>query len=420
MNLRTSILNRLLKDEASRRLLDNFASLTLLQGLQYILPLLTVPYLVRVIGPEKYGLIAFASAFVFYFKMLTDYGFNQSATREIAINRDNQAKVAELFSCVWILQNLLTLVSFVLLCFIVFYTSFSQDWVIYFFAFGQVVGNSLTPWWFFLGMERMRYVTILNVVSSIIFTLSIFLFIRQASDYLYVPLITSVGSITAGVISLWIVFRDFKLKPILPGIRPIFNAFRDSTQFFLSRASVSVYTTSNTFFLGLFTNPLTVGYYTAAQAVYTAAQGLYQPLVTVLYPHMSKTANKPFFKNVFKTSVLLNAFFCALLFIFSRQIIVIIFGSNFLESIVVLRIFALALFVVVPSILLGYPFLAALGQAKYANGSVIVGSLFHLTALLVISQTFISAPAVALLVVATESIVLVMRVWGVKRHKLWN
>lgn len=414
-----SLIKRKLKSEEYRVLAENFFSLSALQMVGYILPLLTIPYLVRVLGADKYGLVNFAIAFAMYFQILTDYGFSLSATREISIHRENKHKISEIFSSVMIIKSCLMIVSLIVLFLIVFsFGKFSVDWKIYLMAFGLVIGNILFPTWFFQGMERMKYITILNILANVIFTLAIFILIKNPSDYLYVPLINSLGLIISGIISLGIIFKTFKIKFTIPPKNMIVDTFKESTQFFLSRASVSIYTSSNAFFLGLFTNNTAVGYYSAAEKLYSAAQGLYSPLGQVIYPYMSKKENKTFYRKIFKLTTVSNIIFCILLFLCSGIIISILYGSNFQASIPVLMIFSIALLVVVPSQLLGYPFLAALGFQKYANGSVIIGSIFHLAMLLILSQ-FLSIYLVAGLVLVTESIVLIIRAHGVKKHNLW-
>jgi PST family polysaccharide transporter len=414
-----NLIKEKIKSKEYKVLIENFFSLSALQIVSYILPLITLPYLVRVLGVSNYGLVAFATAFVMYFQILTDYGFILSATKEISVNMDDKKKVSEIFSAVMLIKSALMIISLIILSIIVFsFDQFSVNWKIYFLAFGLVIGNVLFPVWFFQGMQRMKYITIFNIISNVIFTISIFVFIRQASDYLYVPLINSLGLIFSGIISLWIIFNHFEINFSIPSKNMLVNTFRESTQFFLSRASVSIYTSSNVFFLGLFTNTVAVGYYSAAEKLYNAAQALYTPLIQVIYPYMAKTQNIPFYKKIFKLALGLNIIFCILLFIFSGLIITILYGNTFSESTTVLRILIIALIIVVPSMLLGYPFLATLGFQKYANGSVIIGSLIQLAMLLIVSK-FINIYIVAGLVIITESIVFSIRVYGVKKHKLW-
>ncbi|MDI6818597.1 oligosaccharide flippase family protein [Methanothermobacter thermautotrophicus] len=409
----------LIRSEEYRVLAENFLSLSTLQVLVYIIPFITLPYLTRVLGVYNYGLVNFAIAFNTYFIIITDYGFNLSAVREISVNREDPHRVSEIFSSVMLIKGILATLSFcILLLVILNIPRFSVNWQVYTFAFGLVIGNVIFPTWFYQGMERMKYITVLNVLTNLIFLAAIFIFIRRPSDYLYVPLLQSMGTLTAGVISQWIIRTRFNVRFHLPPLRTVYETFRDSTQFFLSRVSVSIYTSSNSFFLGLFAGNTAVGYYSAAEKLYTAAQGLYSPLMQVTYPYMAKTRNRAFHKKVLRYSLILNTILCGGIILFAPTIIGILFGPQYMPSVNVLRLLAVALMVVIPSILLGYPFLAVLGQQRYANGSVIIGSIVHLIMLLAVSA-FMNIYIVACLVIITETIVLAIRVYGIKKHDLW-
>ncbi|HOQ18560.1 MAG TPA: oligosaccharide flippase family protein [Methanothermobacter thermautotrophicus] len=409
----------LIRSEEYRVLAENFLSLSTLQVLVYIIPFITLPYLTRVLGVYNYGLVNFAIAFNTYFIIITDYGFNLSAVREISVNREDPHRVSEIFSSVMLIKGILATLSFcILLLVILNIPRFSVNWQVYTFAFGLVIGNVIFPTWFYQGMERMKYITVLNVLTNLIFLAAIFIFIRRPSDYLYVPLLQSMGTLTAGVISQWIIRTRFNVRFHLPPLRTVYETFRDSTQFFLSRVSVSIYTSSNSFFLGLFAGNTAVGYYSAAEKLYTAAQGLYSPLMQVTYPYMAKTRNRAFHRKVLRYSLILNTILCGGIILFAPTIIGILFGPQYMPSVNVLRLLAVALMVVIPSILLGYPFLAVLGQQRYANGSVIIGSIVHLIMLLAVSA-FMNIYIVACLVIITETIVLAIRVYGIKKHDLW-
>ncbi|HOK35565.1 MAG TPA: flippase [Candidatus Pacearchaeota archaeon] len=343
-----------------KRLTGNFLSLSILQALNYILPLITLPYLVRVLGPEKYGLISFAQAFIGYFIMITDYGFGLSATREVSIYRDDKEKVSEIFSSVMTVKILLGILSFVVLGLVLLSVpKFGQDWLIYIFTFGMVIGNILFPVWFFQGVEKMKWITILNIVARGIFTVCIFIFVHKESDYLNVAIINSLGSLVAGIISLIVIFKNFKVKFVFPKIESIKHQLKEGWHIFISNIATSLYTTSNTFILGLFTNNTIVGYYSGAEKIIKAVEGLISPISQTIYPYLSKLVSESkekalvFLQKLTKFIGGTTFLVSLLIFILSPLIVKIILGDQYQQSILPLRILSFIPFIIALSNIFG-------------------------------------------------------------------
>ena len=278
--------------EDKKRLLSNFFSLSVLQIFSYVLPLLTLPYLVRVLGVETFGLISFATAFIAFFNILVDYGFNLSATREVSIHRENKDKITEIYSAVLSIKVLLIFLSFMIFSFIIFtFDKFSSHLMLYFITFISVIGQALFPIWYFQGMERMKYITIINISSKVVFTIAIFALVHEESDYLIVPLLNGLGILIGSLYALYIIKKDFNQSFVLQNMQTMKFYFIDSSHFFLSRVSVSIYTSANAFVLGLFTNNTMVGYYSIAEKLYISIQSLYGPITQALYPYVAKEKN---------------------------------------------------------------------------------------------------------------------------------
>ncbi|MCE7699870.1 MAG: flippase, partial [Methanobacterium paludis] len=404
-------LEKILQNDAYKRIITNILSLFSLQGLTYILPLITFPYLTRVLGPENYGLIAFATAFIGYFQILTDYGFNLSATREISINRENEEKVSKIFSSVMTTKVLLIILSFTLMTLIVFsFDKFRSNWILYFFTFGLVIGNLLMPSWFFQGMERMKYISILNIGTVLIYTASIFIFIRHASDYIYVPLINSIGAITIGIIALRIIRKDFNVKFVLPSIKDIKYQMEKGWDIFISSLAISLYTTSNTFILGFFVSSTIVGYYAVAETLMRALQGLISPISQAIYPYFSKLQ----FENPKKAKVELKkvlliigliSFLLSLILALCAPIIIeILAGQKYMQSIPILQVLVFIVFAVGVNNVLGIQGLVAFGYEKYFSKIVIFAGLLHI--IILIALIFLlGSLGTAIAVVTTELII---------------
>ena len=340
----------MIESNDKKRLLSNFFSLASLQGVNYILPLLTFPYLVRVLGVEYFGLLAFATAIVTYFSIITDYGFNLTATREISVHRDNKDKVIEIFSAVMSIKIVLMLFSFLLLSIVVFsFENFSNHWEVYFLTFGTVVGQVFFPIWFFQGMEKMKYITYLNIVAKTIFTVAIFVFVEESSDFYLVPLFTSLGFIIVGFWSLWIIKKEFNIGFKIQSFQTLKDYFIDGWDVFVSRIFVSLYTTTNIIILGFLTNNIIVGYYSIAEKIINAVAGLFIPANQTIYPYMAKIYidnKKKFFEFISKVSYLflsISIILFIILFFLSTEIITIVVAneSSDIEKIYMILIFTI-------------------------------------------------------------------------------
>lgn len=330
----------------SRIVLENFISLSSLQAINYLLPALLFPYLFRVLGPAKFGLIFFAQSFVQYFVILTDYGFNLSASREIALCRDRKSKMCEIFSSVMTVKLLLALAAFVIMCATVrFVPRFRADWQVYVFSFGAVLGNTLFPVWFFQGTEKMKYTAVLQIFAGILMTICLFIFVRSPSDYLLVPLIYSAVWLVSGISGLYLAFSKFEMNFVLQTYPDIKEQLRAGWAVFSSTVAVNTYTATRIFAVGLLTNNTLTGYFAIAEKIAAMIQAF--PMASfsqAVYPRLSriylKNKNRAL-KLMYKAQDLTSLGFTIsvpIIFALAPFLIRIVCGAAYPEAILTLRL----------------------------------------------------------------------------------
>jgi len=393
--MKENIFKRITSTSEKKALVENFFFLSCLQVTDYALPLITLPYLVRVLGPEKYGLIAFAQALVQYFVILADYSFNLSATREISINVSDKNKVSEIFSSVMAIKFCFMIIGCIILSVMVAcFARFKSDWVLYFLTFSMIFGQVLFPVWFFQGMQKMKYITFLNITSKVIFTISIFIFVRKMQDYIYVPLINSLGFLFIGVLALWIAYAKFEVYFVFPTLESIKKQLRDGWHIFISRISMSLYATSSTFILGLFTNNTFVGYYSGADKIVRAVQKLSSPMSDSVYPYISKLANESKEKALkFIRKLLIFAGGASMiaslvLFLFAKPIIGVVLGHQYQESVIVLKILAFVPFLAISATILGTQTMLAFNLKEAFSKILISAGVINITLALLLTPLY--------------------------------
>ncbi len=400
----------------------NVLYLAILQGFNYLLPFVALPFLFIKLGVKGYGLIAFAYSTILFLNILVDFGFDLYSTREISIHRDNKSIVDKIFSETMVSKLLILIISFLILIFLTFTVNeFKENKTIFFLMFFVVIGNCLSPLWYFQGIEKMKYVTLINGFSKIASFLPMFIFIKSSDDLILAALFYGLGYFISGVLSLFIAFYSFKVTFTFTNFNSIKKNLINSSHFFLSRATVSFYTTCNTMIIGLTLGNEMTGYYNVAEKIYQAFTSLISPLTQGLYPYIAKTKNVILFKKILQYSIIGSLLIVSFIFVFSEGIIEMLFNTRNDYSTNVLKILIIGGVAITPSYLLGYPFLAAMGYTKYTNNTVVIVGVNHLIWLVLLYYTSnINIYSISILIVVSEFFALILRFYGVMKFKLFK
>ena len=282
-----------LKNKDVKVLLENFISLSALQIIGMILPFLTLPYVLKVFGYEKYGLIVFANSLVLYFTSLTDYSFRITAVREVAINRDNKEELDKIYSKVLIVKGIFLIVSLLIICFIVMsYEPFSKEITVYFGSALMLIGHALFPEWFFQGVEKMRYITYLNLGIKLFFTLCVFLFIKEESDYWIYPLLQSSGFIGAGIIGQGVLMKTYKLKFIRLSSDSLKEVIVCNFPIFVNQFVPTLFNNTTIFIMGFLIPKSLLGVFDIVRKVVSLKGVLISIVSKVFYPFLSRNKEK--------------------------------------------------------------------------------------------------------------------------------
>jgi PST family polysaccharide transporter len=350
---------------SNKSIVSNFSYLSAFQLFNILLPLVIYPYLIRVLGTETYGVVIFSQAIIMYFSMLINFGFNISATKDVAEYRKNPKKLNEIVSTVFIIKAFLWIFSFIILVgLILFIPSLQKHWLLFIFSFGITFNELLFPQWFFQGIEKMKYITIINITSKILFTFLIFLYVKNEQDYLLVPLFQSMGAFIGGVIAIYVVLVKEKISIGLQKITIVKYYFLESLPLFISAASVQIYVNANKILVGAFLGMTEVAYYDLGEKVLRLIKTPVGMLGQAAFPSLAIQKSVKKINNVMKVGIFITSVLILLVFIFSDLIVTILGGSDMQNAVPIIRILSVSGLMVAVSQFLGTSRLIIFGYKK--------------------------------------------------------
>lgn len=392
-------------------LAKNTILLMIVQISNYIIPWLSLPYLGRILGVNCFGELVLLMSAMQVCNIVVDYGFGLSATYYIAKNRNNKDSICKHISAVFINKLLLMLIVVPFFFIYIAYAKLEILWGV--LCLFNVFFMSVQPVFLFQGIEKMRNITIISLTSKLAYIFIILLLVKGENDIYLVFAGLAVGNLIAFVLSMLMMFHEgyWLAKPTY---QYIWTCFIDSAEFFVSRVAVAVYTTSSALIVGMFCGVQQAAYYSVAEKFYIAMQNLTSPLSQAAYPYMIKTGNKRLYLIVTLLFGMAISTVSLFIFIFSKEIIYVVFGNDFLEAATILKLFCICIVVNFIAVSFGYPMLSAVSKVYIANRSVVFGAINHTLILLGLYYfDFISPVNVVISIVCTEVLVSYVRVKAV-------
>lgn len=389
-------------------------ALTVLQIANYIVPLLAWPLLAKALGVDKFGVIVIIFAICAMANILTDFGFNLSATYTIAKNTEDKHNIAQLLGNILAIKSLLAITACLLASFYIYFEFLVRNqsglnvWTLILVDFIILV-QVCNCIWFFNGIEKMSYITKVNIFSRVGYIILLFFLLKINTNINTALFCFLISQIWIGYLFFYYIYKEnYFIK--LPKISMLWREIKFSFGFFVSRVAVSVYTVANALILGYFNNASIVGLYSSAEKLYGAGNAFTGVISQALFPYLTKTGNLKLLFGIILALILPVSVFFYVAGIFSDTIIVLIFGEDFRAAGELLRLFFILLNITFFSVLLGYPAFSAIKKVHIANYTVMVGALWHSLVLIILYCTNqITAKNLIYAIILTESLVLMLR-----------
>lgn len=226
----------------NRRLMENFSWLAVMQLFIILSPLITYPYLIKVIGLELNGVVVFAQSVTAYLSLMVNFGFNITGAKDVAVSRDNPQAVNQIITAVYVNKFIIWVLLLAIWMALIGTVPFFQKYYwVYFWSFFITVNDLLFPVWLFQGLEKMKFITIINVSTRLLFVLPVFVVVRQASDYYKVSMLLALGSLLGGLLSVYVVFGKLGFRMVRLHGKHLKEKAKEGFTLFLSIVSTQIY-----------------------------------------------------------------------------------------------------------------------------------------------------------------------------------
>ena len=377
-----------------------------------IFPLLTLPYLTRVLSVESYGVVSYVKAVMQYLQIAVDFGFMLSGTKDIVNAKNDHEKLEKEVGDILLARILLAAAAFVALLGMIVVIPLLRTNIGYtLLAFVTVFLSVFLFDYFFQGIEKMQVIALRFATMRGIATAMTFVFVHSDKDVLLVPLLDAVGSLVA-VLLVFIELKKENITIHFSGFKAAWKKLRDSFVYFASNMATTAFGALNTLLIGAFLPATEVAYWSVCMQLIGAVQTMYTPIIDGVYPEMIRTKRWDFIKHllmIFMPIVLAGSAFSIAV---APYVLQIVGGKQYVAATPLFRLLVPVLIFSFPAVVLGWPTLGALNKAAQVTKTTIISAIVQLGGLLglIVTGRF-TVLWIAVFRCITEFVLLVSRGW---------
>lgn len=293
---------------------------------QLATPLIVMPYLIRTVGIDNYGVISYSLSISLFFMPIIQYGFNVTAARDISNCQEHKVLIREISCAVFFASLFLALISAILfLIILTFQGSGNGSYFLHTSSFILIAFQSLIPTWYFLGTEKMKYIAFFSLLSNLLFVIALFCMVRVEGDYLYVNFIHAAATLISLLLSLVYIYNDLDGRIVVPNLSSIKKQLKHSFDGFLTQFSPNLYNNLSSFLIGFFVGSSELGVYSAVQKIINALIAIGNLVSSAFLPYLAKNRTRhPLYRNL----IMFFALIILLVGIFFNNIIIDLFIST--------------------------------------------------------------------------------------------
>ena len=389
------------------QLVGNALALYAIQGLNYLMPLLVLPFLLRALQPEGYGAIMFAQSLLGYAAIVVEFGFNFTAARAISLVRDDAHAVSRIYWTTTCAKLLLLLAAATIVAILVVLVPvFRQDWPLYAASGLLLLGNIAFPQWYFQGLERLRDTALIQAVAKTVVALAAIFLVRSSQDLLLAAVILSSPQLV-GALAGWCLRKPLMPKSFhAPAWREIVAALQDSRHLFLANIATTLYLHTNTLVLGLLVNEAAVAMYSVASRVVSTVQGLAAPFMQAVFPRASymfvndRAAAWALCRSVASLVLPVMAMACLVLFSAASWVVGLLGGDEYAGAVDVLRVMSFVPLLVATAMILSQVIMVNMGLGAQLSRIYLTVGLMNLILLPLLTLQLGAVGAAMSLVIA--------------------